>query len=84
MLTALILALLKAGLPVGLASYALVWWSLRNDYFESVASLKDVKKEVKRLSKDKEGKKNRDPVHNKWLAFGGGFYGVVGLLTYVH
>lgn len=23
-----------------------------------------------------------DPVHNKWLAFGGGFYGVVALLTY--
>ena len=23
-----------------------------------------------------------DPVHNKWLAFGGGFYGIVGLLTY--
>ncbi len=21
-------------------------------------------------------------MHNKWLAFGGGFYGVVGLLTY--
>jgi hypothetical protein len=26
------------------------------------------------------GKMN--PVHNKWLAFGGGFYGVVALLTY--
>ena len=24
-----------------------------------------------------------NPVHNKWLAFGGGFYGVVGLLTYL-
>jgi hypothetical protein len=24
-----------------------------------------------------------DLVHNKWLAFGGGFYGVAGLLTYV-
>ncbi len=23
-----------------------------------------------------------NPVHNKWLSFGGGFYGVVGLLTY--
>jgi hypothetical protein len=22
------------------------------------------------------------PLHGKWLAFGGGFYGVVGLLTY--
>ena len=24
-----------------------------------------------------------NPVHNKWLSFGGGFYGVVALLTYV-
>lgn len=23
-----------------------------------------------------------NPVHNKWLSFGGGFYGVVGLMTY--
>ncbi|MCH7507494.1 MAG: hypothetical protein IID60_09350 [Proteobacteria bacterium] len=23
-----------------------------------------------------------NPVHNKWLSFGGGFYGVVALLTY--
>jgi len=23
-----------------------------------------------------------NPVHNKWLAFGGGFYGVIALLTY--
>ena len=26
-----------------------------------------------RLAKDKEGKKNGDPVHRKWLALGGGF-----------
>jgi len=24
-----------------------------------------------------------NPVHNKWLSFGGGFYGLVGLLTYI-
>jgi hypothetical protein len=83
MLQEIMIAALKAGLPVGLASYALVWWALKNDYLGSVASLKDVAQEVKRHSKDKAGKKNRDPIHNKWIAFGGGFYGVVGLLTYV-
>jgi hypothetical protein len=83
MVQEIIIAVLKAGLPVGLATYALVWWALKKDYLGSVASLKDVEQGVKRLSKDKAGKKNRDPLHNKWLAFGGGFYGVVGLLTYV-
>ena len=24
-----------------------------------------------------------DPLHNKWMAFGGGFYGVVALFTYL-
>jgi len=75
-------ALFKAGIPVGLASYALVWWALKKEYLGSVVSMKDYEKEVKRLVKDKELKKRGDPVHKKWLAFGGGFYGLVGLLTY--
>ena len=28
------------------------------------------------------GTQGMNPVHSKWLTFGGGFYGVVGLLTY--
>ena len=44
-----IIAVLKAGFPVGLATYALVWWALKNDYLGSVANLKDVEQEVKRL-----------------------------------
>jgi hypothetical protein len=82
MIHEILIAVLKVGLPVGLASYALVWWALKKDYLGSVVSLKDFEKEVKRLAKDKELKKQGDPVHKKWLAFGGGFYGVVGLLTY--
>jgi hypothetical protein len=101
------IAILKAGLPVALTSYGLVWWALKNDYLDSVESLKDVEAGMKRRSREKSEnkKKNRrsrkisgpeqnedlssgvkpamNPVHNKWLAFGGGFYGVVSLLTYV-
>ena len=50
------------------------------------------KKEEKRRKKSGESAAEEEPgqqdihkmnpVHNKWLAFGGGFYGVVGLLTY--
>lgn len=50
------------------------------------------KKEEKRRRKAGESAEGRkpgqqdlhkmNPIHNKWLAFGGGFYGVVGLLTY--
>jgi hypothetical protein len=115
----LIAAIFKAALPVGLTSYGLVWWALRNDYLGAVDTLKDVEKGIQRLSKDNGKKKDKDrskkargqtdgeptssadseiieslphpgglqkgklsPVHNKWLSFGGGFYGVVALLTY--
>jgi hypothetical protein len=107
MLLELIRAIFQAGLPVGLTSYLLVWWALKSDYLGSVASLKDVDREIKRLSKAKSEEKKRkkskkkkesglavedlgdpgaptmNPVHNKWMAFGGGFYGSVALLTYL-
>jgi len=76
-------AVFKAGLPVGIASYALIWWALKNNHLGSVVSMKDLKGEVKRMAKDKKSKAKADPIHKKWLAFGGGFYGVVGFLTYV-
>ena len=90
MVQEIFIAILKAGLPVALATYGLIWWALKNEYLGSTGQLKDFEKEIKRLSKDKSRRKKdraagqkADPVHNKWLAFGGGFYGVVGLLTYV-
>ena len=84
MIQEIFFAILKAGLPVGIAAYLLVWWALRNEYLGEVETLKDVELEVKRLAKDTDGKKNGDPVHRKWLAFGGGFYGVMALLTLVY
>jgi uncharacterized membrane protein YqjE len=34
------------------------------------------------LESDQQESHKMNPIHNKWLSFGGGFYGVVGLLTY--
>lgn len=81
MISEFFIALVKAGLPVGLASYGLVWWALRNDYLSHEGNIKSFEKEAKKRRKDKSLKKG-DKLHKKWLAFGGGFYGVVGLLTY--
>lgn len=106
MVRELIRALFVAGVPVALASYALVWWSLRQGYLDPADSVRGLEKGMKLRSKErrqdrkqrKQAKKSgkaeviaaaeraslhrADPVHKKWLAFGGGFYGVVGLLTY--
>ena len=58
---------------------------------------KEIKRISKAKSNNKKNKKDKknasdvdelpprhkmNPVHNKWLSFGGGFYGVVALLTY--
>lgn len=83
MIQELFIALFKAGLPVGVAAYLLVWWALRNGYLGKAGSVKEVEKEVKRLVKDKESPREGDPVHRKWLSMGGGFYGVVAMLTYI-
>jgi predicted tellurium resistance membrane protein TerC len=83
MISEIFIALFKAGLPVGLAAYFLVWWALRNGYLSDVGTVKEIEKEVKRLKKDKESKPDGDIVHRKWLAMGGGFYGVVAVLTWV-
>jgi len=109
MLLEILRAIAFAGLPVGLATYALVWWSLRQGYIDPVISVREVEQRFKRISKKQSAaRKNRkrrksesgpegstnpqasaafgesgmNPVHAKWLKFGGGFYGVVGLLTY--
>lgn len=83
MIETIFVAAFKAGLPVAVASYGLTWWALRNDYLGSVVDIAELEKQVKQQRKDKKNRKKADPVHNKWLAFGGGFYGVVALLTYV-
>jgi hypothetical protein len=81
MISVFLVAVFKAGLPVGIAAYLLVWWALRNGRLENVATLGEVEKAIKSQTKDKERKKEADLVHRKWLAMGGGFYGVVAVLT---
>jgi hypothetical protein len=82
-ITEIFIALFEAGLPVGLASFGLTWWALKKNYIAPVDNLKSLELAVKKRAKDKKLKKEGDHVHRKWLAFGGGFYGVVALLTWV-
>ena len=76
-------ALLVAGVPVGVTAALLTWWALRNGYLRDVEGVRDVEREIKRLGKDKAQRKQSDYVQRKWLALGGGFYGVVAFLTWL-
>ncbi len=97
MLVEFIKAFFMAGIPVGAAAYLMVWWAIRSQYLERTTDMKTFEKSVKRLSERRSGKKKKNadgeqeaeekprlnPVHNKWLAFGGGFYGLVATITFV-
>ena len=83
MIVEFLIALLKAGVPVAVVAWFLAWWALRNGYLDNVQGLRDVEREIKRLGKDKEKRKQADMVQRKWLALGGGFYGVVAFLTWL-
>jgi hypothetical protein len=99
MFTEFFRALFTAGIPIALASYLLAWWALKNNYLGAVKDVKGLEKEFKRLSKakskgkkkaekdhnpeDAENIKNMSLAHKKWFSFGGGFYGVVALVTYI-
>ena len=39
MIQTLIIAIFKAGLPVALATYALIWWALKNQHLDSFVSV---------------------------------------------
>ncbi len=97
MFTEFFRALFTAGIPIALSSFLLVWWALKNNYLDAVKDVEGLEKEVKRLSKSnrkKKAEKDHDPAdaenfkkislaHKKWFSFGGGFYGVIALVTYI-
>ncbi len=76
-------ALFIAGIPTAIVAYLMVFFAIKKGYVELGEDLVELKKRKKQAKKDKaEFKVN--PVHNKWLYFGGGYYGLMALTTYVH
>ncbi len=76
-------AIFLAGVPVGLFGFGLVLWSIKNQYIGTQDKL-DVLKEKKKLSDDKASDFKLNPVHQKWLFFGGGYYGTMAFITYIY
>ncbi len=85
-LTEALRALIIAGLPVCLLTLAMVWWALHRGHFLETNSIKALKHEIKTMSKSKKDQaenKTHDLIHKKWMKFGGGFYGIVSLITWL-
>lgn len=73
------------GLPLFTLSFALVWWALYRGRVEG-KTFKDLQQSMADLGKrhkDKEQNEKVDPALSKWFSFGGGFYGLVALYTWI-
>ena len=78
-------SILYAGLPVGIFSFLMVYYAYFKGYLSPSMSIKLAfanKGDDHKLSK--KHKKQLQFLHSKWLTFGGGFYGLVALLTFMY
>ena len=83
-------ALIMVGVPIAVFSFSMVWWALQRGHFKEsndtkalVRELKAMSKQAKKDKKEKKANANMHPILKKWGDFGGGFYGIVGLFTYI-
>ncbi|TNE66494.1 MAG: hypothetical protein EP335_03445 [Alphaproteobacteria bacterium] len=85
MIAEFLLALFLIGIPLGLLSYFLVRWSLAAEAHKPGSDDKSMKEWLKALKKrPKKERKSTNMVHDKWMRFGGGFYGCMSVFTYLY
>lgn len=85
MIFELIKAILIAGLPVALISYYLIMLTRKKTQLKST-NAKQLKKELQTIVIQHD---NQEPfwqsmLQKKFIKFGGGFYGILTLITYLH
>lgn len=78
-------AIFKLGLPVLVMSWLLIHRQYQTGEIAADADRQTVKSSLKKIRKAwRKDKKNRyNLIENKWMRFGGGFYGVTALVTFI-
>ncbi|MEW6981883.1 hypothetical protein AAD001_04440 [Colwelliaceae bacterium 6471] len=86
MITEVIKAILYAGVPIGVFTFLMVYYAYYKGYLSPDISIRKAFQEKDHADK-KLSKKNKKALlflHSKWLTFGGGFYGLMALLTFIY
>lgn len=78
-------AVLTAGIPLFLLAFVLVCWALHRQWLvgDNVGDIQGSIEALGKTQKDKKLRKTMDPALGKWFRFGGGFYGLVALYTWL-
>jgi hypothetical protein len=74
-------AAIYAGLPLVVVSFLMVSWAIKKQYMTADDEIKILKEKAK-LKDEQEPRYN--PVHKKWLYFGGGYFGLMAMVTYLY
>lgn len=72
-----------AGIPSAVLAFMMVFYAIKRGYIEIDETVQSLKQRKKQAKKD-DSEFNVNPVHQKWLYFGGGYYGLMALGTYIH
>ena len=81
----LLIAVFTAGLPLFLLSFLMVSWALYRGRLAG-QTVKEIQGSIDALGKarkDKTNNQDMDPALAKWFRFGGGFYGLMALYTWL-
>ena len=78
-------AIIVAGVPVGFFSFTMIYYAYSRDYLAIDLDIKQAfkKQHSEQSALSKKHKKNLHFFHSKWVTFGGGFYGLIALLTFL-
>ena len=83
MIIDLLKAIAFAGLPVAFFSYYFVTLTSKNVKLKS-NNAKELQQELKNVKLNKDNNFVRQALQKKFLKFGGGFYGIMAFITYLH
>ena len=85
MIVEILKALFLAGIPVALISYYFVSKTTSKMPLKASKS-KEMTQELKAVQLHSKPEENKltSMLHQKWLKFGGGFYGLLAFITYLH
>jgi hypothetical protein len=83
----IIRALLMGAIPVAIITFVLVFWAGHKGYIikKDSDSLDDeIENTLDDILQDNPANKKKHIVLDKWMTFGGGYYGVMAFITYIH
>jgi len=78
-------AIILVGIPVGAFSFLMLYYAYYKGYLSTDVELKHAFKhhDDQQSTLSKKHKKSLLFLHSKWVTFGGGFYGLIALLTFI-